>query len=100
MVLRGIVRSLPGFVIGAGDLVFQTWPDSSGHPQPLSHSALNYGIQRLWADAVLKSSLTATRIRKAVVTHVRGAVPGAKEYLASHMSHSLDTQECYYKGHS
>lgn len=44
----------------------------------------------------IRKPISATKIRKATTSHVREAIPGARDQLAKHMSHDAKTADKYY----
>ena len=64
---------------------------------PLDNSGINKGLNALWKRVHGKDHpISATKIRKAIVTHVRKACPGSRSILAAHMSHRTTTADRYY----
>ena len=65
--------------------IFVRFDASTQTAMALSSSAINKGINKLWAE-VHGTPVSTTKIRKSVVTHVRKTIPGSRDMLAAHMS--------------
>ena len=65
--------------------IFVRFDASTQTAMALSSSAINKGINKLWAE-VHGTPVSTTKIRKSVVTHVRKAIPGSRDMLDAHMS--------------
>ena len=65
-------------------------------PKPLSSSGVAYALKNLWGLAHKGKPFSATRLRKAIVTHVRDQQPLARDALAKHMCHAPATADRYY----
>ncbi|CAC5393025.1 unnamed protein product [Mytilus coruscus] len=92
-------KRIPHFTPDDNRSVFTTWPKSNENNQivPLNSSQVNMAINRLWAQGPVKKTISATKLRKATVTHVRAENPGSRENLARHMAHDPKTAEKYYQ---
>lgn len=92
-----LIRRLPNFVFKISDSIFLKWPSGGKPPQPLDNSALSKCLSRLW-NKIFGSNkpISTTRLRKAVVTEVRRAVPHSRDVLAKHMCHEPATADKYY----
>ena len=77
--------------------VFVKFPDGLDNPpKPLSTSGVSYALKKLWGLAHKGKPFSATRLRKAIVTHVRDQQPLARDSLAKHMCHAPSTADRYY----
>lgn len=65
--------------------IFVRFDASTQTAMALSSSAINKGINKLWAE-VHGTPVITTKIRKPVVTHVRKPISGSRDMLAAHMS--------------
>lgn len=92
-----IVKEMQGFANRLDDKIFVTFSADNSGPRPLVHSIFNKCLKSLWKRAGCESQISATIIRKTVVSRVRDANPQEKEALAGHMCHSVATQEIHYK---
>ena len=77
--------------------VFVKFPDGLDNPpKPLSSSGMAFALKSLWGLAHKGKPFSATRLRKAIVTHVRDQQPLARDSLAKHMCHAPSTADRYY----
>lgn len=90
------LRNFPGYDVRTlrKSSIFVGFNPITQKATPLTTSAINKGINKLWSQ-VHSSSVSATKIRKSVVTHVRRSVPESRDTLAAHMSHMPGTADRY-----
>lgn len=89
-------RRVPEFNVDENRSIFTCWPKADNAIVPMTSSHINRAINRLWAMGPISKPISATKIRKATTTHVREAIPGARDQLAKHMSHDPKTADKYY----
>lgn len=65
-------------------------------PEVISSSGVNRALNSLWKTVHLKGRVSATKLRKAIVTCVRRGEPLARNALAKHMAHQPTTADRYY----
>lgn len=80
--------------------IFVSIKDLKTLPTPMTHSSIDHGVKNLWQKVHGKESkVSATKLRKSVVTNVRKENPLAREPLATHMCHRPTTADRYYDLH-
>ena len=94
-----MVRSLPRYDPAqmSQTSMFLSVRDLESVPVPLTQSGVNKAINSLWQEVHGRGSrVSATMLRKSIVTHVRRSNPLARDVLATHMSHRASTADRYY----
>ena len=92
-----MIQRIPQFPFDEEKSVFMTYPKPENNEiTEMTSSQMNKAIQRIWNLGPSKKTITATRIRKSTVTHVRKQHPESRESLAAHMSHRATTADKYY----
>ena len=93
------LQDIPGYHVRLHrkESIFMKFPCGlEERPIPLSSSGIQYAINQLWKCAHARKVISATRLRKSIVTHVRKQQPHARSALALHMSHNEVTADRYY----
>ena len=75
------------------DTIFVTFPPC----KPLNNSTLNKALNQIWKLVFGKDAqISATLLRKSIVTNVRRRCPTSRDALAAHMSHNPRTADIFY----
>ena len=77
--------------------MFLSVRDLTSVPVPLTQSGVNKAINSLWQEVHGRGSrVSATMLRKSIVTHVRRSNPLARDVLATHRSHRASRAYRFY----
>lgn len=94
-----LLQDIPGYHVRPHrkEFIFMKFPQGlEERPIPLTSSGIQYAINQLWKCAHAWKVISATQLRKSIVTHVRKQQPHARSALALHMSHNEVTADRYY----
>ena len=94
-----MVRSLPRYDPAqmSQTSMFLSVRDLTSVPVPLTQSGVNKAINSLWQEVHGRGSrVSATMLRKSIVTHVRRSNPLAHDVLATHRSHRASRAYRFY----
>ena len=94
-----MLRNMDGYIEAEMEFksIFVSFRDNRGaRPEVISSSGVNRALNSLWRSVHHKGRVSATKLRKAIVTCVRREEPLARDALAKHMAHQPTTADRYY----